>query len=112
MSKRDQGLNNKYGLLELDKDLKLRVLYEDPEVVVAMAPNESELREIVLDMLKSEPRTIKDIHSKLAGIASEDKIRRCLMRLVSEGIVVIDEEGRYSLIGSQSFDDDFDEDSS
>jgi len=108
MSKKAQIIDGKYNLLELDKNLKLKVLYEDTEIVVAMAPNESELRNIVLDMLKSEPKTIKDIHSKLAGIASEDKIRRCLMRLVSEGIVVVDEEGRYSLIGSQNFDGNLD----
>lgn len=96
--------NERQNLIELDKDLKLKVLYEDPEVIVTMAPNESELRDIVLDMLKSEPKTIKDIHSKLAGIASEDKIRRCLTKLVNEGVVVVDEEGKYSALGSNKFD--------
>lgn len=109
MSRRAYGNNEKYGVVELDKDLKLKVLYEDPEIVVTMAPNENELREIVLEMLKFEPKTIKDIHSKLAGIASEDKIRRCLMRLMSEGVVVVDEEGRYSTIGFQNFDGDLDQ---
>uniref|UniRef100_A0A7C2ZP77 ArsR family transcriptional regulator n=1 Tax=Ignisphaera aggregans TaxID=334771 RepID=A0A7C2ZP77_9CREN len=92
------------GIVELGEDLKLKVLYEDTEIIVTMAPNENELREIVLEMLKSEPKTIKDIHSKLAGIASEDKIRRCLMKLMSEGVVVVDEEGRFSIIGSSDFD--------
>ncbi|MEM4788597.1 MAG: ArsR family transcriptional regulator [Ignisphaera sp.] len=96
--------NERQNIIELDKDLKLKVLYEDPEVIVTMAPNESELKDIVLDMLKSEPKTIKDIHSKLAGIASEDKIRKCLAKLVNEGIVIVDEEGRYSVLGSSRFD--------
>ncbi|MEM1526881.1 MAG: ArsR family transcriptional regulator [Ignisphaera sp.] len=104
MSRKIYVGNESQNLLELDKDLKLKVLYEDPEVIVTMAPNESELKDIVLDMLKSEPKTIKDIHSKLAGIASEDKIRRCLTKLVNEGIVVVDEEGRYSALGSNKFD--------
>lgn len=100
----DEKYDVEYDVIEIDKDLKLKVLYEDPEVVVTMAPNESELREIVLEMLKSEPKTIKDIHARLAGIASEDKIRRCLVKLVDEGIVVVDEEGKYSVIGSYKSD--------
>lgn len=98
MSSRNHLDRNSF--IELDRDLKLKILYEDPEIVVTMAPNENELRNIVLDMLRSKPKTIKDIHSRLAGIASEDKIRRCLIRLMDEGIVTVDEEGRYSIIGS------------
>lgn len=101
MSRRDH--DERYNVIELDKDLKLKVLYEDTDVIVTMAPNENELREIILEMLRSEPKTIKDIHAKLAGIASEDKIRRCLIRLMDEGIVVVDEDGRYSIIGSDGF---------
>lgn len=100
-----QGRYVERNLLELDKDLRLKVLYEDPEIVVTMAPNESELREIVLEMLRSGSKSIKEIHSKLAGIASEDKIRKCLIRLMDEGIVAMDEEGRYSIIGSEEFDE-------
>lgn len=98
MDRKAYAENN--NVIEIGKDLKLKVLYEDPEIIVTMAPNESELKEIVLEILKSEPKTIKDIHARLAGIASEDKIRRCLIKLMDEGVVVVDEEGRYSVIGS------------
>lgn len=91
-------------MLELDKSLRLKVLYEDPEVVVIMAPNETELKDIVLEMLRSGPKTIKDIHVKLAGIASEDKIRRCLIKLMDEGVVFIDGDGRYHILGSEGLD--------
>ena len=88
---------------DTDNTITLRVLYEDPEIVVVTAPNEDELREIVLNMLREGPKTLKDMHSKLAGIASEDKIRRCLIRLMDEGIVVIDDDGRYRLLGAEEF---------
>ncbi len=88
----------------LDEDLGLRIIYEDPEILVITAPNEDELREIVLNMLRTGPKTLKEMHSKLAGIASEDKIRRCLIRMMDEGIVIIDDEGRYRLLGIDGFD--------
>lgn len=100
---RERYAGRNVNVFESDKDLRLKVLYEDTEIVVMMAPNESELREIVLEILRSNPKSIKEIHSKLAGIASEDKIRRCLTRLMDEGIVIMDEEGRYSVIGSDGF---------
>jgi hypothetical protein len=85
-------------------ELGLRVIYEDPEIVVITAPNEDELKEIILDMLREGSKTLKEMHSKLAGIASEDKIRRCIIRLMDEGIVVVDEDGHYKLLGSEEFD--------
>lgn len=85
-------------------ELSLRVIYEDPEIVVITAPNEDELRDIVLNMLREGPKTLKEMHGKLAGIASEDKIRRCVIRLMDEGIVVADEDGHYKLLGSDEFD--------
>jgi fructose-1-phosphate kinase PfkB-like protein len=86
-----------------ESNVALKVLYEDPDIVVVTAPNEDELREIVLDMLKESPKTLKDMHSRLAGIASEDKIRRCLVRLMDEGIVVVDDDGKYKLLGAEEF---------
>ncbi|MEM0027739.1 MAG: ArsR family transcriptional regulator [Ignisphaera sp.] len=89
------------------ESITLKVLYEDPDVVVFTAPNEDELREIVLNMLREGPKTLKDMHSKLAGIASEDKIRRCLVRLMDDGIVTIDDDGKYKLLGTEDFDGEF-----
>ncbi|HIP56744.1 MAG TPA: hypothetical protein EYH02_01545 [Ignisphaera aggregans] len=86
----EEGVVNKLGL---------RVVYEDPEVLVVTAPNEDELRNIILNLLREKPMSVKEIHAILAGIASEDKIRRSLLRLSEEGIVVLDEDGRYRLLG-------------
>lgn len=92
-----------------DEDVELKVLYEDPEILVVTAPNEDELREIVLSMLRTGPKTLKDMHTKLAGIASEDKIRRCLVKLIDDGLVVVDDDGRYRLIGTEGYDDNGEE---
>jgi len=84
---------------EVVERLGLKVVYEDPEILVVTAPNEDELRNIILNLLREKPMSVKEIHSILAGIASEDKIRRSLMRLAEEGVVTMDEEGRYKLLG-------------
>jgi len=78
---------------EVVERLGLKVVY------VVTAPNEDELRNIILNLLREKPMSVKEIHSILAGIASEDKIRRSLMRLAEEGVVTMDEEGRYKLLG-------------
>ncbi|RLG77184.1 MAG: hypothetical protein DRO12_02925 [Thermoprotei archaeon] len=79
--------------------LGLKVVYEDPEILVVTAPNEYELREIILDLLKEKPMSVKEIHSVLSGIASEDKIRRAIMKLSEAGKVIADEDGRYRVLG-------------
>jgi len=79
--------------------VRLRVVYEDPDVIVMMAPNEEELKNILLDLLRDKPMTVKELHSILSGIASEDKIRRALSSLSEQGQVMILPDGRYRIIG-------------
>jgi len=74
----------------------LTVVYEDPDVIVYTAPNEEELKEILLDLLrKYERMNIRDLHSFLSGLASEDKIRYALNELMKENKVVVDRQGYY-----------------
>jgi len=84
---------------EIIEKLGLRKVYEDPEIIVVTAPNEDQLKEIILRLLRERPMTVKELHSILAGIASEDKIRKSLIRLSEMGLVSIDEDGRYHLVG-------------
>lgn len=79
---------------------KLRVVYSDKEVTVMTAPNEDELKQILLDLLKGEPMNLKELHSKLSGIASEDKIRRALANLTEAGLVTPKEDGKYYRLGT------------
>lgn len=83
------------GFYVYNKHIVLRKLYEDDEVIVVVAPNETQLREIILRLLREKPMTIKELHQILSGLASEDKIRYALNELVEEGLVVSDDEGRY-----------------
>ncbi|MCD6340940.1 MAG: ArsR family transcriptional regulator [Desulfurococcales archaeon] len=81
------------------KRLGLKVVYEDSEVVVVRAPTEDQLIKIITDLLRDKPMTVKELHSILSGLASEDKIRRALTRLVNDGRAIVSHDGRFSIVG-------------
>ena len=73
-------------------------VYEDDDVVVYTAPNEEELKEILLNLLRRNGRmTVKDFHRYLSGLASEDKIRYALNDLLRREIVTMDRQGYFYL---------------
>lgn len=80
---------------------KLKVVYSDKDVIVMTAPNEDELKQILLDLLNEKPMNLKELHSMLSGIASEDKIRRALADLVEKGKINLSEDGRYVKLGTE-----------
>ncbi len=81
------------------KRLGLEVVYEDSEVVVVRAPTEDQLINIITSLLRDKPMTVKELHSILSGLASEDKIRKALIRLVNDGRVYVLEDGRFTVVG-------------
>ncbi|BCS94230.1 hypothetical protein L3N51_01126 [Metallosphaera sp. J1] len=85
---------------EGEVESKLKVVYSDKDVVVMTAPNEEELKQILLDLLTEKPMNLKELHSKLSGIASEDKIRRALASLSENRQVTLLEDGRYAKLGT------------
>ncbi len=85
--------------LDPSRRLGLQVVYEDSEVVVVRAPTEDQLVDILTDLLRDRPMSVKELHSFLSGLASEDKIRRALTRLVNEGRVYVLEDGRFTIVG-------------
>lgn len=85
--------------VDQSRKLKLRVVYEDPDVLVVTAPNEDELVKILLDLLRDKPMNVKELHSILSGLASEDKIRRALIRLANDGTVYMRADGRFVVAG-------------
>lgn len=86
------------SLLNIRK--KLKTVYVDSDVEVVLAPNEKELEEIILWILKEKRvATVREIHSYLEAIASEEKIRRVLHRLVVAGAVKQYHDGRYEILG-------------
>jgi len=83
-----------------NENIVLQKLYEDDELIVVVAPNEDQLRDIIIKLLREKPLTVKELHSILSGLASEDKIRHALSQLMEEGLVYSDKEGRYFLAAS------------
>ena len=87
------------GSLGIDKKLGLKVVYEDPDVVVVRAPTEDQLISILINLLRDKPMSVKELHTFLSGLASEDKIRRALTKLVNEGRAYVLEDGRFTIVG-------------
>jgi len=88
------------GVYVYNENIVLQKLYEDDELIVVVAPNEDQLRDIIVKLLREKPLTVKELHSILSGLASEDKIRHALSQLMEEGLVYSDKEGRYFLVAS------------
>ena len=79
---------------------KLEVVYDDDELVVMIAPEEDELKNVIIDLLKERPMDIKEIHSVLTNLASDEKIRKALNELAEEGKVVEDKKTKkFMLLG-------------
>ena len=79
---------------------KLEVVYDDDELTVVIAPEEDELKEVILNLLKEKPMDVKEIHSVLTNLASDEKIRKALYELAEEGIVVEDKKTKkFMLVG-------------
>ncbi|WP_202965456.1 hypothetical protein [Acidilobus saccharovorans] len=73
-------------------------IYEDGDVIVYTAPNEEELKEILVNLLRRNGRmSVKDFHRYLSGLASEDKIRYALNELLRNDIVTMDKQGYFYL---------------
>jgi len=82
---------------------KLEVVYQSNDVVVMLAPHEDKLTEMILSIIKRSASgvTVKEIHSELKTIASEEKIRRIINALRNSKIVY-SSKGRYFI--SPSFE--------
>ncbi|MCG2909483.1 hypothetical protein DDW09_04925 [Sulfolobus sp. SCGC AB-777_L09] len=79
---------------------KLEVVYDDDELVVMIAPEEDELKNVIIDLLKERPMDIKEIHSVLTNLASDEKIRKALNELAEEGKVIEDKKTKkFMLLG-------------
>ncbi|MEJ2775815.1 hypothetical protein WIW90_06255 [Sulfolobaceae archaeon RB850M] len=65
-----------------------------------IAPEEDELKNVIIDLLKERPMDIKEIHSVLTNLASDEKIRKALNELAEEGKVIEDKKTKkFMLLG-------------
>ncbi len=93
-----RGTNVNTDAYVYDRNIVLQKLYEDDEVIVVVAPNEEQLRDILLRLLNEKPMTVRELHAILSGLASEDKIRHALNELAEKGLVYSDDDGRYFVV--------------
>lgn len=82
----------------LSRRIRLKILHEDDDVVLMTAPNEEQLMSIIRELLLYKPMNIREIHTILSGIASEDKIRRAITGLIERGEIYATNDGRYAHI--------------
>jgi len=95
---------------------KLTVIYQDDDIIVYTAPNEDELKDILLSLLRKYQRmNIRELHSHLSGLASEDKIRMALNDLLHANKVVVDRNGYFypaelaeDLLGEEEYYHEYD----
>lgn len=70
--------------------MRLRVLYEDKDVVVMKAPHDKELEELVVEVIRDsgKPLNWRSLREEFSGIAGEDRLRRALYNLISRGELI------------------------
>jgi len=79
----------------------LEVVYDDDEVTVVVAPEEDELKNVIINLLREKPMDVKEIHNVLTNLASDEKIRKALYELADEGRVVEDRKSKkFVLVGN------------
>ncbi len=78
-----------------------KIVYEDAEVIVALAPRDEELPDMVLETIKEKgrPMTFTELVKEFSGIAGEDRLRRAVNHLLALGKLVEFPDGSLGLPG-------------
>ena len=75
---------------------ELEKIYEDEEIEVFAAPDDAELEQLLLNILKEKPMKFKELKEVFSATAGEDRLRRSLMKLLEEGRIRELEDGTYT----------------
>lgn len=75
---------------------ELEKIYEDEEIEVFAAPDDVELEQLLLNILKEKPMKFKELKEVFSATAGEDRLRRSLMKLLEEGRIRELEDGTYT----------------
>ncbi len=80
-----------------------KIVYEDNDVIVAIAPRDEELGSVIVDTIreKGRPMTWEELREEFSGIAGEDRLRKALNRLVDTNVLVEFPDGSYGLPGME-----------
>ncbi len=70
-------------------------IYEDDEVVVLAAPDDSELEKLIIEILSKQPMKFRELKEVFSATAGEDRLRKALQRLTEKGLVHELEDGTY-----------------
>ncbi len=81
----------------------LKVVYEDEDVVVMRAPDDSELEKLVIKIIKKKGRPVTwgELRKELSGLAGEDRLRKVLVNLIEGDEVVEMIDGTFGLRGME-----------
>ncbi len=78
-----------------------KVVYEDTDVIVELAPRDEELPEMVLETIKNKgrPMFFDELVKEFSGIAGEDRLRRAVNHLLALKILMEYPDGSLGLPG-------------
>lgn len=64
---------------------KKKIVYEDEDIVVVLAPRDEELPDLVLDAIKKKgrPMFFDELVREFSGIAGEDRLRKAVNHLLA-----------------------------
>ncbi len=81
----------------------LKVVYEDEDVLVIRAPDDSELEKLVIGIIKrkNRPVTWGELRKELSGLAGEDRLRKVLVKLIERDEIVEMIDGTFGLKGME-----------
>ncbi|RLG77402.1 MAG: hypothetical protein DRO14_02340, partial [Thermoprotei archaeon] len=81
----------------------LKVVYEDEDVVVMRAPDDSELERLVIKIIKRKGRPVTwgELRKELSGLAGEDRLRKVLVSLIERDEVIEMIDGTFGLRGME-----------
>ncbi|MFZ8792122.1 MAG: hypothetical protein ACO2OS_07660 [Thermosphaera aggregans] len=70
--------------------VKGKIVYDDDDLVVEIAPRDSELPEMVLNAIKNKGRPLffDELVKEFSGIAGEDRVRRAVNHLLALKMIV------------------------
>jgi len=80
---------------------KKKVVYEDTDILVEIAPRDSELPDLVYEAIKNKGRPVffQDLVKEFSGIAGEDRVRRAVNHLLALKKIVEFPDGSLGLPG-------------